>query len=491
LVLLAGAAIRIAPLTENRFHPDEGLYASYGLLIANGDWNLASRLVDKPPLVFYLMSGSFLGIGPNEVAARLPNLFASLLGLALVWRLAMRLWGSRDGALLAMLFCALSPMAVLFGPTAFTDPLLVLWILAALVSVTGGRWGWGGLFAGLALATKQTALFFFPLMIVLGLLSSTDHPLSLWERGTEGEGMPRQADKARRSDEVLRLLRFALPIVVVIGLLVAWDSSRGPVTGFWRAGVANNDPGRLAHANEVWPRLGAWLDWLQYFGGWLPANAVIVGALLTVVGYDVRRRQRTRQILLDLCLAGFVLAYLMVYWLVAFNIYDRYLLPLIPLVGLLVARALVIVLPNRGTLAAILLVGLMAWPAVEAARSHYPTGGDHGAYDGIDELAAYLDGLPTDTVIYDHWLGWPLDFYLSASPAYTSYFSTPADLTAMLRTQSEEQPAVLLWPAWVDPGEVLAAASEAGYGAVPAYETVNRFGDTNLLVFDLNPAFND
>jgi len=461
LVLLVGAAARIAPLADNRFHPDEALFASYGRLISTGDWNLATRLVDKPPLSFYLMAGAFMRIGPNEIAARLPGLAASLLSLALVWHLAMRLWRDRTVALLAMVFFALSPMAVLFAPTAFTDPLLVLWLLAALASAAGGRWGWTGIFVGLAASTKQTALFFLPLVVAVGLSGRAGWPPD-W-RG---------------------LARFLLPVGVTAGLLAAWEGTRGPVLGFWQVGVANNAPGGLVPPGELWPRLLAWGNWLRALGGWPPANVALVLGLVALAGGDLRR-WRTRAARLDLGLAAFTLAYFAAYWLVGFNVYDRYLLPLVPLVGLLLARALAVVWPRRTALAVLALAGLMAWPALRAARSGYPVGGDHGAHDGIDEIAAYLDGLPAGTVFYDHWLGWPLDFYLFDSPAYTTYFATPEDLAAELRELSGRRPAVLLLPAWVEHDGVLDAVSGAGYEAGLVFHTTNRFGERNLLVLRL------
>jgi hypothetical protein len=148
--------------------------------------------------------------------------------------------------------------------------------------------------------------------------------------------------------------------------------------------------------------------------------------------------------------------------------------------------------PRRRALAVLVLAGLMIWPALRAARSGYPVGGDHGAHDGINEVATYLDGLPAGTVIYDHWLGWPLDFYLFDSPAYTTYFATPEDLSAELRGLSGKRPAVLLLPAWVEHDGVLDAVSDAGYETGLVFCTTNRFGERNLLVLRLTrPAPGD
>ena len=468
LVLLLGAAVRIAPLTDNRFHPDEALYASYGRLISTGDWNLATRLVDKPPLPFYLMAGAFMRIGPNEVAARVPALAASIVSLALVWRLALGLWGRRQVGLLAMVFYALSPMAVLFAPTAFAEPYLTVWLLAGLVAVSGGRWGWSGVFMALALASKQSALLFLPLVVGLGLVRENFR----WRAIGFG------------------IVRFVVPIVVMVLLLLMWDATRSPVEGFWKAGFAVGNPGRLARLDEVAPRLVGWLGWLRYVGGWPVANAMLVGCMLVLIGRNILGRRHSGagkavSLRYESVIFSFVIVYLAGYWLVAFNIYDRFLLMLVPLLALLVGRALALALPRWERMAVLGLVGVMAWPGWQAAQSAYPVGGDHGLYDGIDELADYLDGLPADTIIYDHWLGWSLDYYLFDSPAYTTYFVTAGDLAAALDAQSDGQSSVLVLPIWIDADEVLAAVDSSGYEAQVAFETSNRFGQLTFQALTL------
>src|SRR5436190_919038 len=95
IALLVATQLRLLPLLENRFHPDEALYASFARLIVSGrDPLLSSVVVDKPPLSFYLTALSFLLLGSTEFAARLPNFYASLLSLALLFALARRLYDS-------------------------------------------------------------------------------------------------------------------------------------------------------------------------------------------------------------------------------------------------------------------------------------------------------------------------------------------------------------------------------------------------------------
>src|SRR3970040_757552 len=82
LAVLVAALLRSLPLLDNRFHPDEALYAYFARLIASGrDPLLSGVVVDKPPLSIYLNSLSLLVFGGHEFAARLPNFYASLVGV--------------------------------------------------------------------------------------------------------------------------------------------------------------------------------------------------------------------------------------------------------------------------------------------------------------------------------------------------------------------------------------------------------------------------
>ena len=164
-ILLLGLALRLAPWGHNRFLEDEALYATWGLQIATGaDPMLDDEPVDKPPLHPYMLALSFLlsalpgpsGTGPgHETAARLPSLLASLTGIALLYALVQALYGERWTGLLAALLLALSPYDLLFASTAFTDPLLVAWVLGALLAAAKSRPGLAGLLSGLAATTKQ------------------------------------------------------------------------------------------------------------------------------------------------------------------------------------------------------------------------------------------------------------------------------------------------------------------------------------------------
>ena len=123
------------------------------------------------------------------------------------------------------------------------------------------------------------------------------------------------------------------------------------------------------------------------------------------------------------------------------------------------------------------IVALAMLPfSVVAARSGYPIGGDHGANDGIEQVAAYLKSLPSGTVVYDHWLAWQLGYYLGDGFAYLAYFDTPAALADDLRVFAGHDDRYVIFPARESPDKVIDAIGQVGYTLTPVLETQNRFG---------------
>src|SRR5690606_17543592 len=129
LVILVGALLRIALLgVDARLHPDEALFAAQARTVsAWGDVLLRGADLDKPPLAIYSLAASFALLEPSEFAARLPNVFASVLMLAVLYRLTLALSRDRATAALAALLLALSAYDLAFAATAFTDVQATLW----------------------------------------------------------------------------------------------------------------------------------------------------------------------------------------------------------------------------------------------------------------------------------------------------------------------------------------------------------------------------
>lgn len=471
LVLLTGllvlaAIARILPLTDNRFHPDEALYARWGLLIATGrDPLLTNEPVDKPPLWPYLLAGSFSLFGHSELAARIPALAASLVSVALTYAFARSLWGATGTAVLAAALMAFSPYSILFAVTAFTDPLLVLWVLAALTYAARDRPGVAGLCLGLALATKQTALFFLPLGVGIALLRGPKQPLKE------------------------TLIRYILGLAPTLMALIAWDTLRHAPMSFWQQSITSYGGLHLVTWDELPRRLTGWAERGAYLLGppWLTGllGLALMVSLVPRPSFVVRHPSWW-------LLAAFVLAFLALHVFFTFNIWDRYLLGLVPILALLVARGVArFVEVQLMTMRKIAIAGLtvvLLIPTWQAAHSQYPIGGDHGAYDGIDQIAKHLRQMPWGTVLYNQALNWELGYYLFDGPIYLAWVRSPEHLVNDLRAFGDTPtPRLLIVPAWQPSQPLNHAVAAAGYRQDLFLTTFRRDGQPSFFVYRLTP----
>lgn len=490
VILLTGFAFRAAPLTDNRFHPDEALYASFARLIASGrDPLLSTIVVDKPPLPFYFMAASMGVFGGIEFAARLPTLFASLITIAILYKLADTFYDRRTAAFAALVL-ALSPIAILFAITLFTDALLAAFLFLGLLLAARQKWAGAGWAFGLAFACKQTALFFLPLIIAVGALS-------FFHR--------RETKRTSLVETVLPAVRsFLVPAIICAAAVFLWDFARHAPISFWTQGYTDNNPGRLVRSNEIWPRFFAWLDLLQYLTGSLAVNAILIAGLPLALAAS----RRSLPAVYDFIFAGFTLTFLAGYWLLAFNVWDRYLVALTPVTALLTgrvfggiahhtprivsrARRTTQIKPRTTSLLSaacfLLAAACLLPPALTASRSGFPIGGDHGAYDGIDQIAATLKTAPAGSVLYDHWLSWELGFYLFDGPTYLLWVPGPGVLADDLRAFGRSSPRYIVSPSWESFAEMQAAIEEAGFTVEVIRQARRRDGSLSFTLYQIAP----
>ncbi len=386
-VLLIGALLRIPLLArDSRFQPDEALYATFGRSVSNGDLLLSGETLDKPPLLFWAIGGSFRLFGISEFAARLPDWAASVVSVGVLFALARRLYADQRIALVAALLLAVSPFDRAFAGTAYTDPLLTLGVLCGCLASVMGRWRLAGFALAFAFATKPSGLQWIPLVILLGWVCS---------------GL-----------SICALRRFMLTFGIGFVMLALWSAARGTVPDFWTLNVVNNTPGRLIRANEVLPRFERWGSLLGTL-----APLPILGWLAVPLTAFSRNQQveLSRHLLIDVLLTAYTIASLAALWLIAFNTYDRYLHTLAPFMLILLARMIVAVcaLFKHPTAYRVALALTCFSPLLTSGAV---IGGDPEEYTGIDRVASVLDALPVGTIVYDHWLGWELRFYLGDKP---------------------------------------------------------------------------
>lgn len=492
-ILLLGLTLRLAPWGQNRFLEDEALYAYWGLQIASGaDPLLDEEPVDKPPLYPYTLALSFLLMGsvatlpstwqpslllaehsailPYEMAARLPSLLASVVSIALVYALGQALYRDARIGLLAALLLALSPFDILFASTAFTDPLMTTFVLGALLAVVKGHLGTAGVLSGLAAATKQQGLFFLPLVVAGGLLEITKR--CSWRAW----------------------LRFVIGLAIVVGGMIWWDLARVQRPGFFEQSLISYGGLALAQSQVLGQRAAEWLRLAGMFWTSPWFNVLLLGALALWLIASRFTDNTSGPQTSDWVLLAFVTGYLLLHWLVEFQVWDRYLLGLVPLMALLVARAFVMlgetlrVTSWRQVYAiglGLVLMASLVGPVRQAVRSELPLGGDHGAYDGIDDLAAYIHTQASPgAVLYHYWLGYHYHFYLYGAPLRLHWYPDLEDLTHDAYVYRRE-PRYIAFPSWRDGASTKAALAEAGIRLVPILETARRDGSTSLRLYRL------
>lgn len=509
-IIVAAALLRVAPWLANYpLHRDEALYGAWARLVASGrDPLLLTPWIDKPPFSIYAGAASIAAFGPSELALRLPGMLASILAVAATFGLARRAYGGAAGektACLAAELLALSPFAILFAPTAFTDPWLMLWLVCAAWAALARRGLAAGLALGLAIASKQQGVLVAPL--VIGLLLAPD----VVALPASGQPTPRQRPHAVLRRALAALLGFAL----VFGPLTYWDSLRWHNRpSFWDRSLATY--GRLGVTAPVeWPgRAAEWAAQLGYVFGLPVLSWLMLGLAVAVVMAAVRRR-REREGQLDLIFGAYVAGYLALHVIITFQPWDRYLLPLLPLVCLLAARGLVwcrdssLVFfrnplpafnPLRVTastilraVAALVLAGALGYGAWLGAVGRIPVGSDHGAYAGIREVAAFVRRQPSEAIIYHQSLGWYFDFYLFDAPQERRWFDTGQKLADDAGQTVQQEPGRPQWLAVTDAeAETIAAVGPLlvvrGLALTAAAPVQRPDGSRSFAIYQIVPA---
>jgi len=427
-LLLLGLALRWPLWTTFRFREDEALYGYWAWLIySRVDVMLRTAPVDKPPLFPYLVAWLYEFFSPSEVAARIPGLVASSLSLPLLYAWARRLF-DRQTARRALFLQAVMPLTVLMAPTAYMDALMVGFCLLAAWAATRRTpyaWLWAA-GSGMALAagitTKPLALLWLPL--VWGVAALTGR-LSL------GWGLA-------------WLAGFAYPL----WRWWEWERLRG-VTSTVTMGFVHYGGISLLPPARWGSRLFSWAEVAAASWGGTMVLATVLGLAIVggVCAFAGRERLNLRQRRVTLWLWAWSVGVGILYMVITIASWDRYLLTAAPIWAVLTARGWRAVEQKGHTLLSRLFVVLLLWVGVQSGRAAYPVGGDHGAYDGIGAVSAYIMAeLPRGGVVYHHWLGWHYGFYLFGAPYDYRWWPDAAWLAR--DAVREPVPKVLVFQGW-------------------------------------------
>ncbi len=515
--LLAGLLLRAWQFGWHPLREDEALYSYWARLISSGrDVMLERVAVDKPPFFLYALARWFDWFGPSDASGRSLNLLISFITMLLTWLLARRLFGSRAGRWALAMF-ALSPFAISFASTVYTDPLLTMWIALALLLASWRLGLLAGLALGMGFATKQNALLFIPL-ILLAL------PRGRWPRPMDRRYAAIREKAGPASRKALQIGYWLTPLLLAaLGFwyiwfkVWQWDGWRilpAEIPDFWTQSWHSYGGLTLLPASE-WPaRLDEWAQVWRWWGGGVAGTVVVLGLSAIAVIAAMRRMRLKRNALAPeaaqpaagplcaecwtLLFALFIIGYLALHFFFSFQAWDRYLLPLTPLSAMLTAEGALILWRRarawpalwRWGAAALLIIPLLLG-AGRAATARIPIGGDHGAYDGLLAVADYLrENTPAyHGVVYQRWLGWQWDWYLWDGPP-RQYWADPAALIDDLSSDRYGYIRFVVFPGWrLDEKPALDAALAAlGLRLEERLRVQDAAtGETKFVVYEIEP----
>ena len=162
LILFAALTLRILFLAQfPQVQADEGLWTtSTKNFLLFGDWFMDERShLFLSPVFHFLSLAPFRLLGPSIEAARLVSALAGTASVLLVYLLAIRLTKDRVVALAAATVMAFDPWAITHSRQAFTESVLLFFIVASAIFILGRRKElvFAGILFALAILTKLNA----------------------------------------------------------------------------------------------------------------------------------------------------------------------------------------------------------------------------------------------------------------------------------------------------------------------------------------------
>jgi 4-amino-4-deoxy-L-arabinose transferase-like glycosyltransferase len=395
-VVVAAVLLRVAAIDDGTLHEDEGLFAAWGLYI----WRTRDlALVDYPgyppdkfPLLPWLVAASIRVFGDGPLAIRLPDLAASAFATSALFAAGTRLAGLAGGILAGLVF-ALSPFAIAYGGSVFTDPLAIGLGSGALAAAILGRGGTAGILSGLAVGAKIFGLAYAPLVAVMAVVVGRIRS-GLW---------------------------FLLTFSVVMAGWFALEGFRTSIEGAPSilALGAEHNPIRPVDPAAWGDRIGGW----TYYASWLISD-LGPRIVLAAAGLAALLISRSR---VALVLGAFVVGYVGLLITASFPVYDRYALYLLPAIALLAGLGLRSV---RWPVAA-LAISVFVFGSVPGVRAALDGTIDVGprtrtpVYGDVDDLCRWIRQEAVGEVVWNHSLSWPFAYCLQGSKVETYYYPEP------------------------------------------------------------------
>jgi len=373
IVLALGATVLVPSLfTRDPWNPDEPRYAEVAReMVVSGDYlvpHLNSEIYpDKPPLFFWMTAGLMrLGFGIN--AGRVVAAVFAAGTLLLVYHLGRRLWGREAGlwaalvTLTTLLFVGISKFGVLDPPLTFC---IVAAISCALVAMEGEGRRRGGWWLGFYGAMAAGVLIKGPVAVAVPGLIVLAYGL-VCRKALRGGGWWHLAGVALFAGLVASWL---IPAVLKGGKAYATEI------------VFSQTARRLAESPSHQKPFYFYLAYSPLF--FLPWSLILPLALVSA--WKAARHEQERQSWLPVLWFAVIL----VFFSLVSGKRERYILPAVPAVGLLLGRYVTKVMHGAlpwpkwhrwlwratlvlGVVVAVAAAGATLWP--ESFVSRYESG---------------------------------------------------------------------------------------------------------------------
>ncbi len=163
------------PYYEN----DEGTYMSQAWsVVTQGELAPYTYWYDHAPLGWFfiglwtLVTGGFFTFGMSVNSGRVFMLVLQVVSSFFLYAITKKVTGSKLGGIIAVLLFSLSPLAIYFHRRVLLDNIMVFWLLASFYVLTVKRLRittivFSALLFGIAILTKESAVFFIPAMIMI------------------------------------------------------------------------------------------------------------------------------------------------------------------------------------------------------------------------------------------------------------------------------------------------------------------------------------
>jgi hypothetical protein len=344
--------------------------------------------------------------------------------------------------------------------TAFTDPLMLMWLLVAALAALRRQWVWCGLWWGLALATKQDAILVAPLLAGMAWAMSPGgrrwRPLAAIGLGVAG------------------------PVLAV----AMWTLAR-PQPDFLSASWQNYGALTLVAGDRLAGQASAWLDLMPS----VAPGILLIGGAAAMVAMR-RADRRSADFWLPICAS----LWLIVHVIVSFPAWDRYALPLAPVAAIWLAR-MGIWWYDRLRVRPLQIALATAWalclllPARAALAGEIRVARDFDRHAGIDVIGDYFWKTDTSaTVLYVRDLSWEVDYYTFGRELDRRWFPDVETLAADAAHMRNAKRYIVLADWEASRAELAAALAADGLSASPVLVTTRADGHPALYLLHITPS---